>query len=71
MDVGKSYIGQRHKTMWLLILLSVSVTNPNDIPGKVTLEFETEQQCHKAKESMTYWLKFDTFKVTAECVKKS
>jgi hypothetical protein len=57
--------------MWLLILLSVSVTNPNDIPGKVTLEFETEQQCHKAKESMTYWLKFDTFKVTAECVKKS
>jgi hypothetical protein len=56
--------------MWLLILLSVSVTNPNDIPGRVTLEFETEQQCHTAKESMTYWLKFDTFKVTAECVKK-
>jgi hypothetical protein len=71
MDVGKSYIGQRHKTMWLLILLSVNISNPQDIPGRVTLEFETEQQCHTAKESMTYWLKFDTFKVTAECVKKS
>jgi len=57
--------------MWLLILLSINISNPQDIPGRVTLEFETEQQCHKAKESMTYWLKFDTFKVTAECVKKS
>jgi len=53
------------------MLLSISITNPNDIPGRVTLEFETEQQCQAAKNSMTYWLKFDTFKVTAECIKKS
>jgi hypothetical protein len=64
---GKLYIGQRHKTMWILLLLSVNVNNPQDIPGKVTLEFPTQQTCEAAKSSMTYWLKFDTFKVTAEC----
>ena len=53
------------------MLLSISITNPNDIPGIVTVEFETEQQCLVAKNSMTYWLKFDSFKVTAECLKKS
>jgi len=53
------------------MILSLNVNNPNDIPGVLTLDFETEQQCQIAKESMTYWLKFDTFKVTAECLKKS
>jgi len=57
--------------MWILLLLSVNISNPQDVPGRVTLEFETEQQCQAAKNSMTYWLKFDTFKVTAECIKKS
>jgi len=57
--------------MWILMILSLNVNNPNDIPGVLTLDFETEQQCQIAKESMTYWLKFDTFKVTAECLKKS
>jgi hypothetical protein len=56
--------------MWVLMLLSISMTNPNDIPGVVTLDFETQAQCEAAKTSMTYWLKFDTFKVTAECLKK-
>jgi hypothetical protein len=56
--------------MWVLMLLSISITNPNDIPGVVTLDFETQAQCEAAKTSMTYWLKFDTFKVTAECLKK-
>jgi len=57
--------------MWILMLLSISITNPNDVPGVVTLDFETQAQCEAAKESMTYWLKFDSFKVTAECLKKS
>jgi hypothetical protein len=57
--------------MWILMLLSISITNPNDIPGVVTLDFETQAQCEAARESMTYWLKFDSFKVTAECLKKS
>jgi hypothetical protein len=57
--------------MWILILLSISTTNPNDIPGVVTLDFTTQAQCEVARDSMTYWLKFDSFKVTAECIKKS
>ena len=57
--------------MWILMILSINISNPTDIPGVVTLDFETEQQCITAHDSMTYWLKFDTFKVTAECLKKS
>ena len=53
------------------MLLSISITNPNDIPGVVTVDFETQAQCEAARASMTYWLKFDNFKVTAECLKKS
>lgn len=53
------------------MLLSISITNPNDIPGVVTIDFATQAQCEAARESMTYWLKFDSFKVTAECLKKS
>jgi hypothetical protein len=53
--------------MWILVLLAVSVNDPNDVPGRVKLKFDTEQQCVKARDSMEYWLKFSTFKVTAEC----
>ena len=57
--------------MWLLIVMSISITNPNDIPGIVTLDFKTQQECEAAITSMTYWLKFDSFKVQAQCIKKS
>ena len=57
--------------MWILLILAVSVNDPKDIPGKVTLEFATEQQCEQSRSTVTSWLKFDTFKVTTQCVKKS
>jgi hypothetical protein len=57
--------------MWILIILAVNTTNPQDIPGRVTLEFATQQTCEQAKSTMTSWLKFDTFKITAECQLKS
>ena len=57
--------------MWLLIIMSISITNPSDIPGIVTIDYRTEQECQAAIASMTYWLKFDSFKVQAQCVKKS
>jgi len=56
--------------MWLLMILSVSITNPNDIPGIVTIDYKTQQECEAAIASMTSWLKFDSFKVTAQCLKK-
>jgi len=52
---------------WILILLCVNITNPNDIPGRVTLQFETKEQCETSLKSMSYWLKFDSFKVIGNC----
>ena len=56
--------------MWLLMIMSISMTNPNDIPGIVTIDFKTEQECQAAITSMTSWLKFDSFKVQAQCIRK-
>jgi hypothetical protein len=56
--------------MWLMILLAVHTNNPQDIPGKVTLEFPTEEACRHSLKSMTFWLKFDSFKVIGKCEKK-
>ena len=53
--------------MWLLILLAVKIGDPADVPGRVTLEFPTEQACQASLKTMTYWLKFDSFKVTGAC----
>jgi hypothetical protein len=53
--------------MWLLLILAVNINNPSDVPGRVTIKFETEQQCLRAKSSIEYKLKFDSFKVTSEC----
>ena len=52
---------------WLLILLCVSINNSNDVPGRLTLEFDTKQQCEASLKTMTYNLKFDTFKVVGNC----
>jgi hypothetical protein len=57
--------------MWILILVAIHTNNPNDMPGKITLEFQTQQQCEQSLKSMTYWLKFDQFKVVGKCQKIS
>jgi hypothetical protein len=58
-------------TTWLLILLAVHKTNPNDIPGRVILEFESQVSCERSLASLDYWLKFESFKVEGRCIKKS
>jgi hypothetical protein len=55
--------------MWLMILLAVHTNNPNDIPGKITLKFENQQQCEQTLRTLTYWLKFDNFKIEGKCQK--
>lgn len=55
--------------MWVLIILAVHINNPDDTPGKVTIKFDTEQQCIKAKDTLEYKLKFDSFKVVTQCKK--
>ncbi len=57
--------------MWLLMIIAVHVNDPTDIPGRVTLEFPTQVECERARSTMTSWLKFNSFKVTAECKKQS
>lgn len=55
--------------MWLMILIAVHINNPKDIPGKIVLEFPNQISCEQSLQSMTYWLKFDSFKVEGKCQK--
>ncbi len=55
----------------MLILMSNHTNNLNDMSGKITLEFHSQQQCEESLKSMTYWLKFEQFKVIGKCQKIS
>jgi hypothetical protein len=57
--------------MWLMILIAVHLNDPKDIPGRITLQFQTQQQCEQILSTMTYWLKFESFKVEGKCQKIS
>jgi hypothetical protein len=57
--------------MWLMMLIAVHINNPNDIPGRITLQFQTQQQCEQTLQTITYWLKFDQFKIEGKCQKIS
>lgn len=52
-----------------MILLAVHLNNPTDIPGKITLNFESQDQCENVLKTMQYWLKFESFKVEGRCEK--
>ena len=52
---------------WVLIIIAVSINNPNDVPARLTLAIGSQQQCEAAKASMTYKIKFDSFKAVASC----
>jgi hypothetical protein len=56
--------------MWVLVLLAIHTKNLDDVPGKVYIDFPTEEACKMSARSMTYWLKFDSFKITAHCERK-
>ena len=56
--------------MWILIILAVNINNPADVPGRVLIEFVTEQECLRAQGTVQSWLKFDGFKVTTQCQKR-
>lgn len=53
--------------MWLMILLAVHAKDPADIPGRVVMTFPSQQACEQSLNSMTYWLKFDNFRVQGAC----
>ena len=53
-----------------MILIAVHLSDPKDIPGRITLEFTDPITCEQSLQSMTYWLKFNNFKIEGKCVKK-
>jgi hypothetical protein len=57
--------------MWLMILIAVHTTNPQDQPGRIELVFPNQISCEQALATMRYDLKFKTFKVTGQCQKQS
>jgi hypothetical protein len=57
--------------MWLLIILAVHTQDPKDVPGRVTLEFETQAECIAAQRTIDWQLKFPQFKVVSQCTRKS
>ena len=57
--------------MWLMILLAVHTQDPKDIPGRITLEFTDQAACEQSLSTMTYWLKFNNFRIEGRCTKKS
>ena len=69
MAVGKLLLGHRRQTMWLMILIVVHLKDPKDIPGRVMLEFPDQLSCETSLQSMTYWIKFDSFRIEGKCIK--
>jgi hypothetical protein len=57
--------------MWLMILIAVHINDSKDIPGRITLQLQTQQQCEQVLSTMEYWLKFENFKVEGKCQKIS
>ena len=58
-------------TVWILLLIAVHINNPGDIPARIQIPFESLATCEYARINMTYWIKFDQFKVISECKKQS
>jgi hypothetical protein len=56
--------------MWLMILIAVSISDPRDVPARITLEFVDQATCEQSRQSMQYWTKFESFKIEAKCQKK-
>ena len=52
-----------------MILIAVHINDSKDIPGRITLQLQTQQQCEQVLSTMEYWLKFENFKVEGKCQK--
>lgn len=55
---------------WMLLILAVSINNSTDIPARVTIEFQDEKTCLNSLNTLKYWVKYESYKVKAECQKK-
>lgn len=55
--------------MWILFLVVVNMYDPQDIPGRIQLQFQTQVSCEQTLQSMTAWVKFPWFRVEGRCEK--
>ncbi len=53
--------------MWMLVILCVNLNNPNDVPGKVIIPFDSKEKCESAINNSSFWIKFDSFTIKGEC----
>jgi phage baseplate assembly protein gpV len=68
---GKSFHGHGRTIMWLMILIAVHINDPSDQPARMTLEFPDQHSCEYAKSTLTYTVKFKSFKIEALCQRKT
>lgn len=55
---------------WILLLTAMHINNPNNIPATVSMKFDTEKACLEAKNSVEYKIKYESYKMVAECQRK-
>jgi len=56
---------------WILLITAIHVNDPEDIPARIELRFETEQQCQQVSQTLDYWIKFKQFKLETQCQQES
>ena len=56
--------------MWILLLLAININNPKDVPGTISLEFNSYESCISSANTIQYELKFKNFRIEAQCIKK-
>ena len=54
--------------MWILLLIAVNANNANDQPAWVQISMPDQATCEQAADTLQYWIKFDNFKLDAQCL---
>lgn len=55
--------------MWILILIAVSINNPQDVPATIILDMPSLHVCEQVLDSMKYQIKYKSYKVEGKCQK--
>jgi len=51
--------------------MAVHINNPADQPARIVLEFDSQQQCERVLSTLTYQVKYSSYKVEGVCQKRS
>jgi hypothetical protein len=55
---------------WILLITAMHMNDPEDIPARIELRFQTQEQCEQTASTLEYWIKFKQFKLETQCLKK-